>query len=228
MTPGAPNDPSDDVRMVPILFSDAGTVEAACTFGFTSPAPPYADYGYPTTPRIYAYYPVGDDYAAFAAAAEAAVSDTPNQCDVEVEGDEASALINFGRGRPIQRDVLVQAVEGISMADLEGVVIRYYTSGNGTPDEPDAPAPDGLDLAAPFPNPAATRTAIRYTTGAAGSARLTVVDMLGRHVAVLADGDRQPGTHRAELETGRLAVGVYAVVLEAGGQRRVRMLTVAR
>ena len=123
--------------------------------------------------------------------------------------------------------MLVQMDDSISMADLEGTVIRYYTSGSGTPAEPE-PLADGLDLAAPFPNPAATRATVRYTTDAAGPVRVRLLDVLGRQLAVLADGDRPPGTHRAELDAGRLAAGVYAVVLEAGGQRRVRMLTVAR
>ena len=45
---------------------------------------------------------------------------------------------------------------------------------------------------------------------------------------MLADGFRQPGEHRAELDVAALAAGVYTVVLDAGGQRVTRRLTVAR
>ena len=228
VTPGTPNDPADDVQMVPVLFSDAGTVEAECAFGFTNPPRPYTSSTAMTTPRIYAYYPVGNDYPAYHALAEAAVAADPDGCPVVSKSGPVSNAIDYNRGRPLERDVFVQHGETTSMTDLEGAVIRYYTAAGSTPAEPADPEPGTLDLAAPFPNPATTRATVRYTTGAPGPVRVVLLDVLGRQLAVLADGDRRPGTHRAELDAGRLAAGVYALVLEAGGQRRVRMLTVAR
>ena len=52
--------------------------------------------------------------------------------------------------------------------------------------------------------------------------------MLGRRVAVLADGPQTAGEHRARFEASGLASGVYLVVLEAGGERQTRKLLLVR
>ena len=128
---GAENDPSDDVRLIPNMFADAGSDAAGeCVFAFNGPQTFDGAAGSGnSTQRIYAYYPVeGATYETWAAAAEAAVADTPNGCDIEADGDGASDLIDFGdpRGRPIQRDVFVQ--RGVDdPTDLIGTIVRYIT-----------------------------------------------------------------------------------------------------
>ena len=86
-------------------------------------------------------------------------------------------------------------------------------------------APEGAgSLFAPSPNPTSGATALRYDVAAAGPVRLAVTDVLGREVAVLADGNAAAGRHEATLDAGRLAPGVYAVRLETGtfvGTQRV-------
>ena len=120
-----------------------------------------------------------------------------------------------------------------ALREASDLIQRRYDDGSlfgqalGTPAEPGASA-GGLALAAPVPDPAVSRATVRYQTGAPGPARLTVVDLLGREVAVLADGPHVPGEHRAEIDASGLAAGVYVVVLEAGGRRATRLLTVAR
>lgn len=57
---------------------------------------------------------------------------------------------------------------------------------------------------------------------------MTVLDVLAREVAVLADGERSAGVHEADLDAGRLAPGVYVVRLEAGTETVVRCVTVAQ
>lgn len=75
-------------------------------------------------------------------------------------------------------------------------------------------------LAQNYPNPFAGSTAISYTVPAAGYGSLTVHDMLGREVAVLAEGAMQPGTRTVNFDaTGRgLPPGMYIVRLRMGGQ----------
>ena len=53
-------------------------------------------------------------------------------------------------------------------------------------------------------------------------------DVLGRRVAVLADGPLAAGEHRIALDAARLAAGVYVLVLESGGRRTARTVVVAR
>ena len=120
-----------------------------------------------------------------------------------------------------------------ALREASDLVQQRYDQGSlfapafGTPAEPGAPA-GGLALAAPFPDPAVSGATVRYRTVGGGPVRLSVRDLLGREVAVLADGPRPPGEHRAEWDVSGLAAGVYAVVLEAGGARVTRLLTVAR
>lgn len=122
--PGAENDPSDDVQMVPVLFSDAGDDAAGeCEFGYVGATV----FGLGNiTQRIYAYYPVGEDYDAYAAAAAADVSAAADGC--AAYNADVEALIDFGRGRPLQRFVLEDASGNDIDTDLDGTVIRFYTT----------------------------------------------------------------------------------------------------
>ena len=89
-------------------------------------------------------------------------------------------------------------------------------------------APTVLTLDAPRPNPARGATTVGYNLPAAGPARLSVVDLLGREVAVLADGDGAAGRHTATVSTARLAAGVYVVRLVAAQQTLTQRLVVTR
>ncbi len=86
----------------------------------------------------------------------------------------------------------------------------------------------GFALDAPAPNPARTSVRVAYTLADAGTVRLTVVDALGREVAVLARGPQASGAHETALDARGLAPGVYAVVLASGAERAVQRFTVVR
>ncbi len=81
-----------------------------------------------------------------------------------------------------------------------------------------------LALAA-FPTPFAERTTLRYGLAEAGRVRLAVYDVLGREVAVLADGPAEAGAHEATFDASALPSGVYLVRLEAGSAVQVRTVT---
>ena len=83
-------------------------------------------------------------------------------------------------------------------------------------------------LGVPAPNPVAGRATVRYSVAEAGPVHVAVTDMLGRAVAVLADGERATGHHEAALDAGRLAPGVYVVRLVTGAGAWSQRLTVAR
>ena len=76
------------------------------------------------------------------------------------------------------------------------------------------------------PNPAAGAAAVRWSVPAAGDVRVTVVDALGRRVAVLADGPHAAGDYAAEWAAP--APGLYVVRAEAGGDLVSHRLTVVR
>ncbi len=101
-------------------------------------------------------------------------------------------------------------------------VVTGVVAGEGAPGVPDALA---LVLA---PNPARGAVSVQIALPAAAEVRVSVVDLLGREVAVLADGARAAGTHTLALAAARLAPGVYAVRLVTPTGTLGRRLTVTR
>lgn len=86
----------------------------------------------------------------------------------------------------------------------------------------------GLTLDAPAPNPTRGPTLLGYTLAEAGPVRLSIIDLLGREVAVVVEGDAAAGRHAATLDPARLAPGVYVVRLSAGTHAVTRRLAVVR
>ncbi len=86
-----------------------------------------------------------------------------------------------------------------------------------------------VDLAVTaWPNPASGSATVGYGVAEAADVRVSVVDALGREVAVLAEGPRGPGRHAATLDGSALPAGVYVVRVAAGAEVRTARLTVAR
>ncbi|MEM0963457.1 MAG: T9SS type A sorting domain-containing protein, partial [Bacteroidota bacterium] len=83
-------------------------------------------------------------------------------------------------------------------------------------------------LGVPAPNPSSGTAVVRYSLASGGPARLTVVDLLGREVAVLADGALPAGEARAEIAASQLAPGVYVIRLEATGEVHTQRAVVVR
>jgi choice-of-anchor B domain-containing protein len=119
---------------------------------------------------------------------------------------------------PSGRTLVSTLGEGLFVVELDGTTVD---------DEPVSAAAD-FSLDAPYPNPAAERATVRFTLAETADVRVTLYDVLGRSVAVLADGPHGAGTHTATVATDRLANGAYVVRLDAAGQRATQMLTVQR
>ena len=78
------------------------------------------------------------------------------------------------------------------------------------------------------PNPFNPSTQIRWTLDAGRQTRLSVYDLLGREVVVLADGHFGAGTHTAIFDGAGLASGIYLVRLQAGGTVRTARITLMK
>ena len=96
-----------------------------------------------------------------------------------------------------------------------------------------AGSPAIFSLGQNYPNPFNPSTRLVYEIGQASFVTLEVYDVLGRRIAVLADGDRQPGTYHADWNAGNSAAGMYLAVLtarESGGfvRRTVQKMTLLR
>ena len=60
------------------------------------------------------------------------------------------------------------------------------------------------------------------------SARVTVLDVLGREVAVLADGVQPAGRHALRWDATGQASGIYLYRLEAGGITTTRRMMLVK
>jgi hypothetical protein len=111
-------------------------------------------------------------------------------------------------------------------------IVGVDASGQGETGSPVAgesgPPADRVSVGVPQPNPAHGRTAVAFTTVEAADVRVSVVDVLGREVAVLAVGPVGPGAHTADFDASRLAPGAYVVRLVAGAEVQTSRLTVVR
>jgi hypothetical protein len=113
------------------------------------------------------------------------------------------------------------------------VAINLRGAGTITAVETSSPAPRSARLHQNFPNPFNPSTTIRFTLPEKGRARLTVHDVRGRLVAVLADRELPRGEHSVPwhgTDAGGRAVssGVYfyRLVTEEGSSQSKRMVVV--
>ncbi len=79
-----------------------------------------------------------------------------------------------------------------------------------------------------YPNPMRGQATIEYTLTERSDVRVSVYDVLGRRVAILANGLKEAGRHKVQFDGGHLASGVYFGRLETGGEIRTQKITVVR
>jgi ELWxxDGT repeat protein len=89
-------------------------------------------------------------------------------------------------------------------------------------------APQSVHLRTPHPNPAQDRATVTFEIAEAGPVRVEVLDVLGRSVALLADGPVAAGEHTLTWEADALPSGLYLVRLTAGDAVQTQRLTLAR
>lgn len=112
-------------------------------------------------------------------------------------------------------------------------ITAEVTRGMGSTAVPFASAPAGLALGRPAPEPFRSSVRIPFTLGARAPVRLTLLDLAGREVARLVDGELSAGAHEARWDgraaDGRVApAGVYFARLAAGRITRTTRLVLAR
>jgi hypothetical protein len=79
-----------------------------------------------------------------------------------------------------------------------------------------------------YPNPFNPSTTIRFDLPEATKVRLAVYDMLGREVAVLADGERPAGQYSVRFDAGKLSSGTYIYRLQTGTYVQTRKLMLVK
>jgi hypothetical protein len=88
--------------------------------------------------------------------------------------------------------------------------------------------PSTIALGQNYPNPFNPSTVISYFLPSPSEVRMSVIDILGREVAVPIHGTQQGGVHEVIFEAGKLASGIYFCRLEAGSTVLMRKMILSR
>jgi hypothetical protein len=93
-----------------------------------------------------------------------------------------------------------------------------------------APGRCAIILEEPFPNPSNPSNDIGFWVQGVGGrvVRVSVYDLLGREVAVLVNGHKEPGHYTVRFDGTGLAAGVYIVQLVAGAEHDVKKIVLLR
>lgn len=149
--------------------------------------------------------------------------------------DPQRAQILLGRPDPTgpfsaSGTVTVHDLSGALVATYPAGIFPTYVSVFATPfvASDASPAPSGLRLEAPTPNPTTATVAVRFSLDAPADVTVSVLDVLGREVVRVAAGTYGAGEHRVSADVRGLPAGVYAVRLASGGAALVQRLTVVR
>ena len=78
------------------------------------------------------------------------------------------------------------------------------------------------------PNPTSGVVTVSWSQPMPGPARVSLLDVLGREVAVIAEGTHAAASHTASVDASHLAPGLYVVRLLSGGATDTARLTVTR
>ena len=92
----------------------------------------------------------------------------------------------------------------------------------------DRPWPRSYQLCQNYPNPFNPATTITYELPKSSNVRLSIYDILGREVAVLANERTEAGVHDVRFDAAGLASGVYFYRLSAGDFVQTRRLLLVR
>ncbi|MGE5313131.1 MAG: S8 family serine peptidase [Acidobacteriota bacterium] len=89
-------------------------------------------------------------------------------------------------------------------------------------------APRSVALAQNYPNPFNPSTILRFELASAEEVRLSIFDVLGREVALLAQGMMEPGAYEKQWNAAGLPGGMYFCRLKAGPHTMVRRLVLEK
>ncbi len=94
------------------------------------------------------------------------------------------------------------------------------------PANPELPVLFALEAA--YPNPFNPSTTLRFSLDSSADIRLSVLDAVGREVALIAEGSFSAGQHETSFDAKDLPSGLYLVRLEAEGRTASQRITLLK
>lgn len=104
------------------------------------------------------------------------------------------------------------------------LIIRSEGVHGVSADDPAGALPTAFALEQNFPNPFNPATEIRFALPTASNVRLSVFNVIGQEIAILADGMHNAGVHSVSFDASQLPAGVYFYRLEAGSFSDIRKM----
>lgn len=95
-------------------------------------------------------------------------------------------------------------------------------------DEKGVEVPTELTLNQNHPNPFNPTTVVGFGLPESGNIRLAVYDILGREIAVLAEGTYSAGWHQVRFDATGLATGMYLYRLSVGDRAQIRRMLLVK
>jgi YVTN family beta-propeller protein len=117
---------------------------------------------------------------------------------------------------------------GIFVGTRDGDTFMLDGQASSTASQVQLDLPTEFALEQNYPNPFNPATTIRFALPDASHARLNVFDVLGRHVATLADGQLSAGYHEVGFDAGSLPSGIYVYLLQTDFGQVSRTLILAK
>ncbi len=118
---------------------------------------------------------------------------------------------------------------GFAVGD-SGTILHTNNGGGVVVDvgkEPN-PAPKEFLLDQNYPNPFNAATVISYELKVKGLVTVTIMDLLGREVAILVNEEKSAGSYSVQWNATNFSSGVYFYRLEAGGFSETRKLSLIK
>lgn len=134
-----------------------------------------------------------------------------------------NAMFAAGQGRAFMQGAMYFSFGAYKLVPITPTDVGMITS--STESGPNAGA---ARIASIAPNPTTGTARVRFELDRPGEARLSVYDVMGREVAVLATGTFAADAHEAMVDVSALASGVYVVRLQADGAASTARLSVVR
>ena len=182
--------------------------------------------------------PLGVKYVSFTAGSNLQVTATtssPKVVSKVVEIGSPSAVSQLssgvllalpGFGSTYSR--VTVALVDTSTTDSEQVTLQAAGNTIAAIAETQNGTPASFSLQQNYPNPFNPETVVSGQWPVASDVRLAVYDLLGREVAVLADGRYAAGKYAFRFDGSRIASGIYIYRLTAGPYSAVRRMTLLR
>jgi hypothetical protein len=159
-------------------------------------------------------------------ASGSAVETRNEETEVEITGAEYPLRVEWRITRPT-RAVLLAGTRSVSLQEDGQTVVaradealRLHRKGVAVPTE--------FSLSQNYPNPFNPSTVVSCQWPVVSIVRLAIYDLLGKEVAVLVEGVKDPGSYEFTFDASDLASGVYLYRLTAGSFVQTRKMILVR